>query len=506
MARFAVKEKETGNPRSPKTVNLAGGDAYQQEPKRELVHLILTNLVKDQFYRSSDESLNRLRELVDQVDPLFAAKAAIYARREFGMRSITHALAAEVAARTAGSPVANGKQERSWVPGFINAVVDRADDASEIAAYYMTNYGNMPTRLKRGLARSLERMSEYELAKYNTGNRMVNLVRLVHPRYDVEKNDPISKLVYEQLAPPETWEVKVSQSGQGEKDAEEKKEAKQQAWAEMVRTNKIGYMALLRNLRNIAKDAPEVLDMALAKIADPDAVRKGRQFPVRYMTAANEVIRTVDDPTARKVGNAIEQALEVSVENVPLLPGDTVVFVDNSGSMHGGGSVGSATMAEVAAIFAASLAKRNNADVIVFSSDAKYVHYNPNNNVVTIASKLMQGIPQGTYLGSAVKIMNKRYDRIIILSDMQTWEETYYGSYGRDYQSHIKLLDLYEKKYGVKPYIYSVDLHGYGTTNWVGGRMLQIAGYSEKIFDLIGMVEQDKDALINKIEQVKFAA
>jgi hypothetical protein len=96
--------------------------------------------------------------------------------------------------------------------------------------------------------------------------------------------------------------------------------------------------------------------------------------------------------------------------------------------------------------------------------------------------------------------MVDRYDRIIIFSDMQTWMESY--DMGRR-TGHIALLAEYEKQFDVKPYVYSVDLTGYGSTNWEKGRIVQVAGLNEKIFDLIGMVEQDREALIHEIERVE---
>ena len=85
------------------TTNLAGGQAYSQTNELALVSLLLTSFVNDQFYRSAQSSLDELRNLVTKVeDKEFIAKAAIYARDKFGMRSITHALAGELSSELAG--------------------------------------------------------------------------------------------------------------------------------------------------------------------------------------------------------------------------------------------------------------------------------------------------------------------------------------------------------------------------------------------------------------------
>src|SRR5688572_12377507 len=80
------------------TTNLAGGEAYQETPELAVVSLLLTSLVQDQFYRTAGEQIVELKRLAAAVsDKEFLMKAAVYARNEFGNRSITHALAAELA-------------------------------------------------------------------------------------------------------------------------------------------------------------------------------------------------------------------------------------------------------------------------------------------------------------------------------------------------------------------------------------------------------------------------
>lgn len=127
------------------TINFAGGEAFQQDAKLELASMLLTSFVTDQYYRSGDDTLTRLRALLAQVDPMFAAKAAIYARQQFGMRSITHVTAAELTHRVKGEP---------WTKDFVAESVRRVDDMTEILAYYLATYGKpIPNSLKKGCER-----------------------------------------------------------------------------------------------------------------------------------------------------------------------------------------------------------------------------------------------------------------------------------------------------------------------------------------------------------------
>lgn len=154
MSKFnpTVKEAKT------KTINLAGGEAYSQTNELALVSMLLTSFVNDQFYKSGNDTLKDLRSLIKKVDPEFAAKAAIYARDKFGMRSITHALAAELA------PYLSGKE---YAKDFYNKIIVRPDDMKEILAYYLQNCGEkIPNSMKKGFAKAFDRFDSYQLAKW----------------------------------------------------------------------------------------------------------------------------------------------------------------------------------------------------------------------------------------------------------------------------------------------------------------------------------------------------
>lgn len=140
------------------TENLAGGQAYSQSDELALVSLLLTSFVNDQFYRDAQTSLDDLRKLLSKVDPEFAAKACIYARDKFGMRSISHALAAELAKYLSG---------KEFAKNFYDKIVIRPDDMMEILAYYDKNCGNkIPNSIKKGFAKSFDKFDGYQLSKW----------------------------------------------------------------------------------------------------------------------------------------------------------------------------------------------------------------------------------------------------------------------------------------------------------------------------------------------------
>lgn len=473
MAKFNTKKINT-------TVNLAGGDAYGMTPEYEFATMVLTSFVKDQYYRTEEDGLEKVKDLLGKIDPKFAAKTAIYARNEFGMRSISHVVAGEIARSVSGE---------EWVRKFLSKVVHRVDDVTEILSYYLGQYEfPIPSRLKRGLGDALGQFNEYQLAKYRgEGNEvsLIDAVNLIHPRPTAVNTEALKKLVAGTLKSVDTWEAKISATG----SADNKDEAKKQAWTEMVTSKKIGYFALLRNLRNIMVNAPEVLDQAIEILLNKDLLKKSLVLPFRFQTAI-EQFEGESGKDARKIIGGLSQAVELSLENVPTFDGETLVVVDGSGSMGG-------RPAQIASLFASILAKKNNADVIVFSDDAHYISINTQDSLMTIAKQFRFSCG-GTNFPAPFLKANRPYDRIVILSDMQGWAgDDMWGN------SPAKAFADYKKRTGANPRIYSFDLQGYGTLEFPKENVYALAGFSDKVFNVMKLLEQDRKALINTIEAVQ---
>ena len=450
-----------------KTINYAGGEAYTQNPKLQFLSILLTSFVQDQYYRTEKEGLEEIYRLFDAIsDKKFLAKAALYARTQFGMRSISHVVAGELAKRVKGE---------KWLKGFFDQIIYRADDMTEIVSYVGPK--DISHALRKGFAKAFLRFDEYKLAKYKGDGKAVNLVdvaNLVHPK----STEAINKLMKGTLQTPDTWEVLLTQAGG---DTEKKAEV----WKKLITEKKIGYFALLRNLRNIIEQAPNVLDEAVALLTDEALIKKSLVLPFRYSTAL-EQIEQLNGSEARKVIIALNTALDIAVKNVPKFDGDTLVVLDCSGSMEG-------KPAEIGALFSAVLIKSNNADCILFSDDAKYHSVNPMDSTLTI-TKGIRFASGGTNFHAIFETANRAYNRIIILSDMQGWIGEYVPT---------STYEEYKRRVGANPKIFSFDLQGYGTMQFPEQNIFCIAGFSEKIFDIMKFLETDRNALINEIEKVE---
>lgn len=464
-----------------KTENLAGGQAYTQTPELELVSILLTSFANDTFYKSANDTFETLNGLIAKCDKQFVAKATIYARTKFGMRSITHCVASELAKHIAGE---------KWAKDFYSAVVYRPDDMMEIISYHTSKNGKIPNSMKKGLAKAFDKFDAYTLAKYRgegKGYKLVDIVNLVHPT-PIEKNaEAIKQLVKGELKSFDTWETELTKAGQIAKNDTEKEEFKKAVWVKLIREKKLGYFALLRNLRNIIEQAPEVIKEAIEILTDEKLIKKSLVLPFRFTTAFEEIQKLNDGKIIREVLIGLNKAVDISVSNVPVFDGETLVVLDVSGSMQGKPS-------QIGALFSAILVKSNNADFITFSDNSQYRNVNPMDSTITIANSI-RFASGGTNFRSIFQVANKKYDRIIILSDMQGWI---------GYETPTREFNEYKKTTNSNPFVYSFDLNGLGSMQFPENNVFCIAGFSEKVFDIMAMMETDKKALINTIKSVDF--
>lgn len=486
MARFNSPSKG-----ATKTENFAGGQAYTESPELELISLLLTSFANDKFYEKAEDTFDRLKVLIAKCDKKFVAQAAIYARTKFGMRSISHVVASELAKYIGGI---------HWGKDFYNAIVYRPDDMVEILAYHFAKNGKETKAMRNGFGRAFNKFDAYQLAKYRCENRSLtlwNVAQLMHPKPTEGNKEALSLLKKGELKSTETWESKLTQAGQKATNAEEKDEFKKDAWTTLIKQKKIGYFAVLKNLRNIIEQAPEALPDALETLTNEKLIKSSLVLPFRFTTAYSEIEKMHSHSTqARITMVALNKAIDISTSNVPKFEGTTLVVLDVSSSMRGGMRTGGdkKTPAEIGGLFAAVLVKANNCDFMVFEADASYHNINPNDSTITI-SKQMRFNGGSTNFHSIFQRMNKKYDRIIILSDMQGWV----GSH-----TPVTSFNEYKKRTGANPFIYSFDLNGYGTLQFPEQNVFCVAGFSDKVFDLMKLLETDKRAMINEIKKIEF--
>lgn len=275
------------------TTNHEGALAWRMTPEWELYTTVVTTMgVEDKFYEGGEERVRRIADLVRKVEPEFVAQLAVHTREEMHLRSVPLLLLVELA---------NCHQGDSLVSRAVGRTIQRADEITELLMCYLWRTGKsdlsgLSCQLRKGLAEAFNKFDEYQFAKYNRMNRKVTLrdaLALVHPKpKDDRQADIFRKIKSDTLETPVTWETELSAVGQRHFDSkEEKEEAKREVWRKLVQSRRIGYMATLRNLRNmlgLGMD-DETMQMVCDYIADPEAVRKSKQLPFRFLSAFLEL-------------------------------------------------------------------------------------------------------------------------------------------------------------------------------------------------------------------------
>lgn len=479
-----------------RTVNLAGGIAYSESPELELISLLLTSFAQDQYYRTAEETFAQVKELLTKVNPIFAAKAALYARCKIGMRSISHVLAAELEPYLKNTGIAKK---------FYHLIAHRVDDITEICSYHAQNIKKeskkgkcYPTKaMAAGFRRAFESFDEYQLAKYKSSNnqiKLIDIVNSIHPKGNEKNKKALELLVKGQLKATKTSSAEMSAIGQ-KKDIsdEERKELIKENWTKRIQERQIGYMDLVKNLRNIIQQAPEAIELACDMLVQEKLIDKSKILPFRFMTASEEISKLDPSDHTRKIIVALDKAIDLSAQNVPKFDGRTCVILDCSGSMTS--SPGrTKTPQEIGALFTACLIKTNQCDLILFGDQASYVQYNPLDSITSLTTGLKKINAGGTDFNAPIKCLTRTYDRLIILSDMQGWLNNY---------ALKSTFTEYKKKYSADPQIWSFDLSGYGSLQFPERNVFCVAGFSQNVFDIMQKLSQDKNALINEVNKIE---
>lgn len=403
MGKYAKSKKEAAP--KPTETNKMGEQAFKMSPKAELVSVAMTTFMTDAYYEKEDAMCNRMKGLVDKLDPKFTAQLAIYARNEGKLRSVTHFLAA-YAARYLSA--------KEYSKRFYQKIVIRPDDIVEILCCYaalnpkskkvnnngISRFRNIPNAMKKGFRAAMENFDAYQLDKYKMERReihMVDLFNLFSPRPQQKNAEAYRRLIngesLSDLYTSKVLEKEMSKAGQVvAKSNDEKQQAMEEAIASVL-SNPQGMpmMNLVRNLRNIILNAPQWVDEACKQLRNRDKVLKSRMLPFRFISAYQEVEKltveekkasslkitfesdvqkkTVDAETLailkKKVLAALEDSVEIANENIPILSGNCAILMDHSGSVRGdrGGSskvsaMSNVTTAQIGNLFASMVAHR----------------------------------------------------------------------------------------------------------------------------------------------------
>ncbi|HEY3405140.1 MAG TPA: TROVE domain-containing protein [Ohtaekwangia sp.] len=491
------------------TVNYEGAQAYPLDKRTALYSAVVTTSLSDKFYEGSQERLNRIRTLIAQNDPAFVARLAIYARNKMYMRSIPMVLAVELA---------KTKTAEGIVRKAVNGIVQRADEITELLAYYQLANDRKATKklnklskqIQYGLAEAFNKFDEYQFAKYNRDAeiKLKDALFLVHPKAVNEGQQILfNKIAKDELATPYTWETELSMLGQKKFASDkERKGAFRAKWEELVTSGKLGYMALLRNLRNIleAEVSAEVIERVCVQLAAPEPVAKSKQLPFRFLAAYRE-IRDLQCGYIPMVLDALEDAVAQSACNIRGFAKNTSVVIacDVSGSMQKSISAKSKIMNyDIGLMLGMLLQSRcQNVQTGMFGDTWKIINVSRKNILANVQEFYKRegevGYATNGYLVLYDLIARKKaVDKIMMFTDCQLWNSN--GA-----QRSITSLWKQYKMIAPQARLYLFDLAGYGNTplDVREDDVCLIAGWSDKIFDVLAALEEGADALA-KIDEM----
>ena len=512
-ARTATRSPVTSEA-IPSGLTYEGAPGYARDAKSELFLLAVAWMGADStFYETGKERDARFADLVRKVaveDPAWTGQFIPWLRNGANMRTASLVAAAEALKARLDAKLPGGRK-------LTSAALQRADEPGELLAYWHSLYGrNEPKPLKRGIADAIVRLySEFSLLKYDTashGYRFGDVIERVHVtgehpevkgtwrgalyEHAIDRRhgrdnpvpealamiranaalrkqaaeDPGALLDADALrAAGMTWEDALSLAGS--------RVSKRDLWTALIPS--MGYMALLRNLRNFddAGVPDDVAGDVIARLTDPEQVARSRQFPFRFLSAYRAA------PSLRW-SYPLERALGLSLANVPALKGRSLILVDRSGSMFDGVSEKSGlNRADTAALFGAALAVRSeHADLAEFGTSSRPVQFRGADSVLKVIGRFTS--MGGTNTADAVRLhyRDKFHSRVIIITDEQAWN----GWYGAEPAS------LVPEPVPVYTWNLAGYKHGHGPSGT--GNRHTFGGLTDTSFRMIPLLEAGRDA------------
>lgn len=535
---------------TPAATNQMGEKAYVLSAKEELVSTVLTAFLQSSYYEKENEIVKRVIAAASKCDPEFVAKTALYVRREAKMRSSSHLLAGELAPRLQGV---------EWATRFFKKIVRRPDDMSEILGYIKHKNSTKGDKLKisnpikRAFKSVIEGMDPYLIDKYKMKGHEFSLkvlLQLFHPKATDKNGKAFSFLMEGKnlsgLYDSKILEKEMSSAGQQAKEenasAEDLRAYKGDAIKDVLTSGKgMPMMNLIRNLRNIIENSPDLVDEACKQLTNKDKVLNSMLLPFRFATAYEEIEKLAKDTSVRstiqfekgststaiqvpKVLDTLETAIGYSVANIPKLAGNTAILVDHSGSVRGdaGGSskvsaFSKATKAMIGNLFGAMMVySQDNCYLGLFGDQLINVTIDRKMSMLEFAkNSFNEGARCGpstekglyTFLSECIRNRTK-VDNLIIFSDMvigSGGEGTGWDHTSRTGLGTFQKLFAQFKVLNPQCNTVCVDIgQTKGTSVFHQSmKVTQVAGWSEKIFDIVAANSKGYDAIIKEIEAIK---
>ncbi len=492
---------------SPKTdaVNESGGTAYDFNDQQKLAQYAATGCLNSTYYASAAQQLETVLTMCEANEPEFIAQVALFARTKGYMKDMPALLCAVLSVRS---------------PGLLAEIFDRVIDSPKMLRNFVQimrsgatgrkSLGSLPKRL---ILQWLEARTDEQLFCASVGQdpSLADIIRMVHPKpksasrealyaYLIGRNfseDALPELVRQYDAFKRNVAPVASATPDVPFQMLTALPLAKQNWQQIALNASwtMTRMNLNTFLRQGVFDDDALVAVVANRLKNPELVRKAKVFPYQLLTAWLNISTEV--PGA--IRDALQDAMEIAVGNVPQISGQVYVLPDISGSMHSpvtGHRAGASTAAkciDVAALVSAAV-MRNNPDtqVVPFSDRVTVCKLNPRDTVMTNAEKLMNLPSGGTNCSLPLKHLNDRKAKgnlVIYVSDNESWidsnRRSYYGNHATETMQQWKVF----KQRNPQAKMICIDIQPYGTTQAAEqSDIINVGGFSDHVFQLIADV------------------
>ena len=499
------------------TRNEAGGRAYTLSPKQQLAQLAATGCFNDTFYTSAETQLEQILNVAQKIEPLFIAKTAIYARECGYMKDMPALLLAMLAERDVA---------------LCAQIFDRVIDGGKMLRNFaqmvrsgVTGRKSFGTRPKKLIQQWLLAANEKQLLQAAIGNNpsLADVVKMVHPKpREAWRAAWFAWLIgkpYERAAlPPLTRafeDYKAQRSGKLPDVPFQLLTALEldtAAWAQIAHNG--SWQQVRQSLNTFARHGvfrdDSIVWEVVAKLTDVSAIAKARVMPYQLLTA----YQAADSTMPSAIREALQNAMEIAVQNVPRLAGNIIVCPDVSGSMmspvtgYRPGATTATRCVDVAALVSAAMLRHNpQARVLPFEMRVAQIALNPRDSIMTNAEKLAQLCGGGTSCSAPLAWLNREkapVDLLLMISDNESWADVARGKNSAMLEEWDKI-----KQRCPQAKLVCLDIQPYATVQARNRHdILNIGGFSDQVFHLLGAFaaqNNSADFWVETIEKIRLA-
>jgi 60 kDa SS-A/Ro ribonucleoprotein len=474
--------------------NEAGGPAFTLPPQHALAQYAATGCLNTTFYASAGQQLDRVLELSGRVTPEFVAKTALFGRERGYMKDMPALLLAALSRRD---------------PTLMDRAFDRVVDSPRMLRTFVqivrsgaTGRKSLGSAPKRCVRRWLDQRTDAALFAASVGNApsLVDVVKMVHPKPSTRAREALYGYLMGREVALESLPVLVQQFEAFK--AGDRLEVpdvpfqmltavglSRREWCEVARRG--SWQMIRMNLNTFARhgvfDEPAMTDLLAARLRDGSEIARARVFPYQLLAA----FRSADTTVPGAVRNALEDAMEIAIANVPRIDGQVYICPDVSGSMrspitgHRKGATTAVRCVDAAALITSAIVRRNpHAEVLPFEQSVVALRLSARDSVMTNAERLASAGGGGTCVSAPLAQLNARKatgDLVVIVSDNESWID---AAGGRG-TATLREWNAFRAR-NPRARLVLIDLQPYATTQATEREdILNVGGFSDQVFDVV---------------------